>query len=151
MRYLLLFLLHADCNTTESPFHFCRYPTYNYIAFWRHQVRFERQSPAKARTTYPYCGGGARRSPKEDFGGPDHFMQLQAENGPIDLIREGMGLLEALQEGEEAFTEYLDEHWEEFPQMQYWLSIDQLNRKIINQRLKHYAQGNPAWRERGGL
>lgn len=93
--------------------------TYDYIAFWRHQVRFERQSLAKARTTYPYCSGGARRSPKEDFGGPDHFMQLQVKNGPIDLIREGMGLLESLQEGEEAFTEYLDEHWEEFPLMQY--------------------------------
>ena len=125
--------------------------TYDYIAFWRHQVRFERQSPAKARTTYPYCGGGARRSPQEDVGGPAHFMQLRAEHTQLDVLCQGLGLLEAIVAGEKELLHYLKKHRTEIPEMQYWLSIDQFNRKIINQRLKHYAQGNPAWRERGGL
>jgi hypothetical protein len=48
--------------------------TYDYMVFWRQQIRFERQVPAKARTFYPFCHGGARRAPKEDFGGPEHLL-----------------------------------------------------------------------------
>ena len=78
-------------------------------------------------------------------------MQLRAEHTQLDVLCQGLGLLEAIVAGEKELLHYLKKHRTELPEMQYWLSIDQFNRKIINQRLKHYAQGNPAWRERGGL
>ncbi|NJM39338.1 MAG: plasmid pRiA4b ORF-3 family protein [Anaerolineae bacterium] len=123
--------------------------TYDYTAFWKHQIRFERSMEAKLRTTYPYCNGGARKSPKEDFGGPWYFMQRLDEHSPIDLIRQGYGLLAAIEKGERALLRYIKAHRHEFPEMLYWLTIDQFNRKVVNSRLKHYALGNPAWRERG--
>ena len=125
--------------------------TYDFIAFWRHQIRFERPVALKPGMTYPYCHGGARKSPKEDFGGPWHFMQLLDEHAPIDLIRQGVGLLHAAQEGEPTLQQYIEDYWPEFPEMMYWLSIDPFDRKGVNSRLKHYALGNSAWRDRGDL
>jgi hypothetical protein len=38
-----------------------------------------------------------------------------------------------------------DEYWEELHDLQYWLTVERLDRTTVNRRLQQYTHGDEAW------
>ena len=105
---------------------------YDFNDRWRHLIRVEAILPSESDQRYPVCIGGKRTAPPEDCGGPWAFMERRDEvrcevwerfwrlkevvdAGDLDAIREQMESLESIRE---------------------WLTLDRLDRRAINRRLK---------------
>ncbi len=48
---------------------------YDFNDYWQLQIRLEQIVPFNPAKTYPFCIGGARKTPDEDCGGPQRFME----------------------------------------------------------------------------
>lgn len=110
---------------------------YDFGDRWQHEIQLERKLPLDPKKTYPICISGGRRAPPEDCGGPSAFMALEAH---YSLPYIASRLWEIIDEGRR------NECWEELRQFEYWLSVNRLDRRAINRRLKQYATGDDEWR-----
>lgn len=110
---------------------------YDFGDGWQHEIRLEKKQPLDPKKTYPRCIGGARKAPPEDCGGPWSFMALE-QHYSLPYIADR--LLEIVDEGTR--DECRGEVWK----FMYWLSVNQFDRRMVNQRMKQYATGDEAWR-----
>jgi hypothetical protein len=116
---------------------------YDFGDRWEHEVRVERKLLLDPKRTYPLCIGGARQCPPEDCGGPRAFQELKTHYSLPYMAN----TLWQIIEGELS----RDDCWEELHAFQYWLSVNQFDRRRANRRLKHYAAGDivSSWHEGG--
>jgi Plasmid pRiA4b ORF-3-like protein len=118
---------------------------YDFGDLWQHEIRVEKKLPAHPKHRYPTCIGGRRAAPPEDCGGPWAFMTLQDEFSPYALLERLTKMLEAIQAGD---PDAVEECREEFAELQYWVNLEQFDRRAVNRRLQQYAMGDEAWQWR---
>ncbi len=109
---------------------------YDFTDQWQHEIRIEKELPIVHQTTYPVCIAGVRSAPPEDCGGAWAFMALKQKysmwyiaDRVIEIIEQSDG----------------DDYQEEFNKYQYWLRVNEFDRRTVNRRLKQYATGDDAW------
>lgn len=127
---------------------------YDFMDWWRLQVRFEKDFVLQEGKTYPVCIGGSRAAPPEDCGGAWTYMEMMDEhrfNFPWDdahllgeaaerMLKDGgkdaeaaIGDRVALEDAVDRVREY------------YAFRPDRFNRRKVNRRLRDYAHGDPRW------
>jgi len=109
---------------------------YDFGDLWQHQLRLERILPVDSRRSYPCCSGGARAAPPEDCGGPWAFLALKQHYTSWWIANQLLAVLH---------HEPHDLDVEDLPTLQYWLQVDQFDRRAVNRRLKAYADGDAHW------
>jgi hypothetical protein len=114
---------------------------YDFGDLWQHEIRVEKKLPFDPKKTYPVCTGGARLTPPEDCGGPWAFMALRQRYSFYNIEERLLEIVES-----DDLEEYWEDYREEVMEFRYWLKPDKFPRRIINQRLKQYAQNDEEWR-----
>jgi hypothetical protein len=115
---------------------------YDFGDLWQHEIRVEKKLPVQPTRRYPTCIGGQRATPPEDCGGPWAFMTLRDDYSPYHIVERLTEMLEAFQAGD---LEAVEEYREEFAELQYWVNLEQFDRRAVNRRLHQYAVGDEAW------
>lgn len=69
-------------------------------------------------------------------------MTLRDEYSPYHIVEHLTEMLEAFQAGD---LEAVEEYREEFAELQYWVNLEQFDRRAVNRRLHQYAVGDAAW------
>jgi hypothetical protein len=110
---------------------------YDFGDRWEHEIRLEKKLPLGTNQTYPVCIGGARKAPPEDCGGPMAFQVLESHYSVFYIADKLWEIIE---------YDLRDEYWEEVHEFMYWLSVNQFDRRAVNQRLHQYATGDNEWR-----
>jgi hypothetical protein len=72
-------------------------------------------------------------------------MTLQDEFSPYALLERLTEMREAIQARD---PDAVEECREEFAELQYWVNLEQFDRRTVNRRLQQYAMGNEAWQWR---
>ena len=106
---------------------------YNYFDGWELKIRLEAKVPCDPHRFYPYCSGEKGAAPPEDCGGVWRFMELKQHYSPF-FILERLQTIVSDPDLEETWWDYT----EECKQLQYWLNIDRLDRRQLNQRLREH-------------
>lgn len=115
---------------------------YDFGDSWRHEVRVERRLSMEPKRTYPVCVGGQRAAPPEDCGGPWAFLERR-DTVPCDVREHLEQLVESVEAGD---LDALQDHLEVIESLRAWLTLDRLDRRAINRRLRLYAAGDERWR-----
>lgn len=115
---------------------------YDFGDLWQHEIRVEKKLSAQSKRHYPTCIGGQRAAPPEDCGGPWAFITLRDEYALYHIVERLAEMLEAFQAGD---LEAVEEYREEFAELQYWVNLEQFDRRAVNRRLHQYAVGDEAW------
>lgn len=110
---------------------------YDFGDLWQHEVRLEKKLPLDPKKSYPCCIGGARKAPPEDCGGPGNFLALESHYSIFHIAERLREFIE---------DEYPDDYREEVEEFMYWLTVNEFDRRAVNQRLKQYAAGDEEWR-----
>jgi hypothetical protein len=118
---------------------------YSFFEWWQHEIRLEQILPYQPRKQYPICTGGGRAAPREDSGGAEGFMRQQDHFSPGYMLARLLEIAEPIAQHQWPDDEALDRYEMEQHDFEYWLHVEQLDRKHINQRLKWYAQGDEQW------
>jgi hypothetical protein len=116
---------------------------YNFISRWQVEVRVEAREPLTDERSYPRCVGGKRAGPPEDCGGAARFLALKDHYS----LSYGWQLLHDIAYRQDEIED-MQWHRRELAAFQYWLHVDQFDRRRANQRLCLYAAGDECWRER---
>jgi hypothetical protein len=69
-------------------------------------------------------------------------MALQEEYSPYALLERFTEILAACQAGD---PDAVEDVREELLEIQYWVNLDQFDRRAVNRRLQQYAVGDEAW------
>ena len=109
---------------------------------WRHEVRVERRLTVEPKRTYPVCVGGRRAAPPEDCGGPWAFLERR-DTVPCDVREHLERLVESVEAGD---LDAVQDHLEVIESLRAWITLDRLDRRAINRRLRLYAAGDERWR-----
>jgi hypothetical protein len=75
--------------------------------------------------------------PPEDCGGPRVFMALRQQYSLGHIV---MRLTELIEDDSDS-----GDHYDDFYDLQYWLTAEHFNRKVVNQRLFDYASGKEVY------
>ncbi len=110
---------------------------YDFTDDWRHQIRVEAIQQLESSRQYPICTHGRRCCPPEDCGGPRAFMALRQQYSLGHIM---MRLTELIEDDGGS-----DDHYDDFYDLQYWLTAEHCNRKVVNQRLFDYARGKEVY------
>ena len=110
---------------------------YDFTDDWRHQVRVEAILAPDHLRHYQTCIDGRRSCPPEVCGGPRAFIVLRQQYSPGHIM---MRLSDIVEEGGN-----IEDHYDEFYDLQYWLTAERFNRKAANQRLYDYASGKEVY------
>jgi hypothetical protein len=73
----------------------------------------------------------------QDCGGPRAFMVLRQQYSLGHIM---MRLTDIIENGGD-----IEDHYDEFYDLQYWLTAERFNRKVANQRLCDYASGKEVY------
>jgi hypothetical protein len=114
---------------------------YDFGDCWEHQVRVEARLELDSKIIYPCCIGGARRAPPEGCGGP---LAFTARRDAVPLQVEE--LFEDIRDHLKANDiEAIRDRAENIEELREWLTLDSIDRRQINRRLKQYAAHDSAW------
>jgi hypothetical protein len=117
---------------------------YNFFDWWQVEIRFEKQLDFDETKSYPVCIGGKQAGPREDCGGVDAYPALREEKyHPIHLLWRFREILDEAEDDADC-SEWIRH---EFPDLAYWLTYSQFDRRQANRRLKQSAVGDKQWRE----
>jgi len=105
---------------------------YDFNDQWRHLIRVEAILPSEPDQFYPACISGKRSAPPEDCGGPWAFMERR-DNVPCEVWERFWRLKEDVEAGD---MEAVREQMEWIDSMREWLTLNRLDRRAINRRLK---------------
>jgi hypothetical protein len=105
---------------------------YDFNDQWRHLIRVEAILPSEPDQRYPVCLSGKRAAPPEDCGGPWAFMESR-DNVPCEVRERFWRLTEDVKAGD---MDAVQEQMEWIDSMRQWLTLNRLDRRAINRRLK---------------
>jgi Plasmid pRiA4b ORF-3-like protein len=106
---------------------------YNFFHWWQVEIRLEKKISVQPKRIYPMCIGGKRAGPLEDCGGADAYLELkQSQYSPISLMYR---LQEIIEETPDIQT-FREQVYLEFPDIAYWLKVEEFNLKLANQQLR---------------
>jgi len=105
---------------------------YDFNDQWRHLIRVEAILPLEPDQFYPACIDGKRAAPPEDCGGPWAFMERR-DNVPCEVWERFWRLTEDVKAGD---MDAVQEQMEWIDSMREWLTLNRLDRRAINRRLK---------------
>jgi hypothetical protein len=129
---------YNDCRRPLSAFSFRvseRFVyEYDFISWWRHQIRVERIVPLDPKRQYPVCIAGRWKAPPEDCGGPWRFMERRDQHDVFDLI-------ECLDNLIEATNETIDDISDRTAEVLEWVDRDRFDRGEVNRRLRGHSDG----------
>ncbi|MHB8454951.1 MAG: plasmid pRiA4b ORF-3 family protein [Acidiferrobacterales bacterium] len=109
----------------------------------QHEVRVEGRLALGERRTYLCCIGGQRRAPPEDCGGPLAFMARHDEV-PLQVEDLREEIRDDLATND---LQAIRDRVENIEDLRKWLTVDRLDRRAVNHRLKQYAINKGACRE----
>lgn len=125
---------------------------YNFNNYWQLQIRLEQILPFKASKIYPFCMAGKRKTPHEDCGGPQRFMEQEVKmelalwDKKFRLAEIMSALLPSIIDETASIRAAVDPVRVELTAILQELEAARFNRIKINQRLKLYASGEMDWR-----
>jgi hypothetical protein len=105
---------------------------YDFNDQWRHLIRVEAILPSESDRRYPVCIGGKRAAPPEDCGGPWAFMERR-DDVHCEVWERFWRLKESVDAGD---LDAVQEQMESLESIREWLTLDRLDRRAINRRLK---------------
>ncbi len=124
---------------------------YDFNDYWLHQVRLEQILPFNPAKTYPFCIAGKRKTPPEDCGGPERFMEQEVKlelalwDKKFRLAEIMAALLPSIIDETASIRAAVDPVRVELRAILQELEEAKFNRSKINQRLKLYALGDVDW------
>lgn len=125
---------------------------YDFNDCWQLQIRLEQILPFDQNKTYPFCIAGARKTPHEDCGGPERFMEQEVKmelalwDKKFRLAEIMSALLPTIYDETASIRAAVDPVRVELTAILQDLEEAKFNRFTINQRLKLYASGYVDWR-----
>ncbi|OJV91572.1 MAG: hypothetical protein BGO39_20550 [Chloroflexi bacterium 54-19] len=125
---------------------------YDFNDYWQLQIRLEQILPLDPNKTYPFCITGARKTPPEDCGGPERFMEQEVKmelalwDKKFRLAEIMSALLPTIYDETTSIQAAVDPVRVELTAILQDLEEAKFNRFTINQRLKLYASGEVDWR-----
>lgn len=116
---------------------------YDFNDLWQHEIRVEQILELDSKRNYPVCIAGQRAGPPEDCGGPRAFFQRQQEV-PGEIRLSLLQMAEEIEAGD-LDLEAIRDQVESLESLRPWLSLEQFDRRSVNQRLRDYAEGERQW------
>jgi hypothetical protein len=116
---------------------------YDFYDLWQHDIRVEQILGLDAKRSYPVCIAGRRAAPPEDCGGPRAFFQGKREV-PGEIHRSLLEMAEEIESGDLDLDGVRD-RMASLESLRLWLSLEQFDRRGVNQRLRDYAKGERQW------
>ena len=107
---------------------------YDFNDLWQHEIRVEQILELDAKRGYPLCIAGRRSAPPEDCGGPRAFFQRKQEV-PGEIHRSLLQMAEEIEAGD-LDLDAIRDRVESLEPLRPWLSLDQFDRRSVNQRLR---------------
>lgn len=105
---------------------------YNFIDWWRVQIRLEKILPFDNTRSYPFCLDGSQAGPLEDCGGPHTYLHLRTHTyHPLFLIMRLQDLADEYPDN----REYGQKIRELYPDLAYWLKVYHFDHDAANQQL----------------
>lgn len=120
---------------------------YSFFEWWQHEIRLEKKLALGERKTYPVCIAGKRAAPPEDRGGAEGFMRRQEHFSRFHMASRLLDIFEQFERGEWPDDDESENYLAELKQFHYWLNVEHLDRKALNQRLKWYTVEDERWAE----
>ncbi len=124
---------------------------YDFNDYWQLQIRLEQILPFNPAKTYPFCIGGARKTPDEDCGGPQRFMEQEVKqelalwDKKFRLADIMSNLMPTLIDETASIRAAVEPYRAELTSILQEIEEAKFNRFTINQRLKLYASGEVDW------
>ena len=122
-----VFLSSFDFRTRERFLY-----KYDFGDAWLHDVRIEKRLPLDTKRIYPVCIAGKHAAPPDDCGGALAYMQ----------IRQNLKYRAVF--GDESFDDE-DDLDDDMSLEDQPVDPDEFSRRIVNARLRQYANGDRAW------
>jgi hypothetical protein len=111
---------------------------YDFNDHWIHEVRVEQVLGVESKWNYPICIGGRRSAPPEDCGGIRAFLVRRRE-APWRTRQLLQNIAECVRQHD---IDALEDYIEEIPEHRKWLTLEQFERRRVNDLLRQYANGN---------
>ena len=125
---------------------------YDFNDYWQLQIRLEQILPFDPAKTYPFCIAGKRKTPPEDCGGPQRFMEQEVKmelalwDKKFRLAEIMSALLPTIYDETASIRSAVDPVRVELTAILQDLEEATFNLFPVNQRLKLYASGDVDWR-----
>ena len=125
---------------------------YDFNDYWQLQIRLEQILPFNPARTYPFCIAGKRKTPPEDCGGPQRFMEQEVKmelalwDKKFRLAEIMSALLPTIYDETASIKAAVDPVRVELTAILQEIDEAEFIRSNINQRLKFYASGDVGWR-----
>lgn len=109
---------------------------YNFLDWWRVEIRLEKILAIDDAQYYPYCINGSQAGPLEDCGGPNAYLRLRTTSyDPLSLILRFQEMADEYQDDRE-YGRWIRET---FPNLGYWLKVHHFDRDDANQQLQQLS------------
>jgi hypothetical protein len=118
---------------------------YSFFEWWQLELRLEKRLPINEKKLYPICVAAARAAPPEDCGGALGFMERQDHYSPFYMMDRIVEIIEYLISEDAPDEDEREFYQAELRAFEYWMNVEKLDRREINQRLKWYNQGDERW------